>query len=51
MKKYSFGRTPIGKLKDQKFEESADVFEKSGIRINITCRFRTVFLYDSPIIP
>lgn len=33
-----FGRTPIGKLKDQKFEESAVVFEQSGIRINITCR-------------
>lgn len=45
-----FGRTPIGKLKDQKFEESAVVFEQSGIRINITCRFRTVIFYVSPVI-
>lgn len=32
-----FGRTPIGRLEDQKFEKSAVIFEKSGIRINITC--------------
>ena len=44
-----FGRTPIGRLKDQKIEESAVVFEDSGIRINITCRLPEGASADKPV--
>ena len=32
-----FGKTPFGRLPDERFEERAVCFEKSGIRIEITC--------------
>ena len=32
-----FGRTPFGRLPDERFEKRAVRFEKSGIRIEITC--------------
>lgn len=44
-----FGRTPVGRLPDQRFEESAVVFEKSGIRIEITCRLPEGACADRPV--
>jgi pimeloyl-ACP methyl ester carboxylesterase len=44
-----FGRTPIGKLDDQRFEKSAVVFEKSGIKINITLRLPEGASAENPV--
>ena len=44
-----FGRTPIGRLKDQKFEDSAVVFAESGIRINITLRLPEGASAENPV--
>ena len=33
-----FGRTPVGRLPDQRIDESSITFTNAGIRIDITCR-------------